>query len=343
MKRGMAVVVLLLAVAGLAASSAQADEYPINYVLQNGKTLANKVVTVNGAVANSQAATPGPLSKIKGEYDLTDESGATIHVKTTSDPPANGIARRVRGTVDASGAVPILVETAGVGIPLPILIGALAVLVILAVVLVVLMVRKPARAPAPAVAAAGSTVAGGPPMVTPTAAATGVPSAPAAKICPKCQTRNDPDANFCESCQEPLRPAPAAKPTVAPTSQEARPSQKATVQIPATPEARPLADLTVVEGEGAKYGTKFALRKERQKIGRREDMDIRLADETASREHASIWWQDGSFYVQDEASTSGTLVNGQKVTRQALSDNDVIQVGKTKLVFRVIPGPPAGA
>jgi len=343
MGRGMVVMLLLLALAACTASATQAAEYPVNYVLQNAKTLANKVVTVRGAVANSQAVTPGPLSKIRGEYDLTDESGATIHVRTTSAPPPNGVERRVRATVDASGTVPVLMETGGVGIPLPVLIAALAVLVILAVVLVVLMVRKPARVPAAVPGVAAGATAAGPPIVSPTAAATATPSATVAKVCPKCQTRNDPDANFCESCREPLRPAAAAKPTVAPTSQEVRPSQKPTVQIPAAPEARPLADLTVVEGEGAKYGTKFALRKEKQKIGRREDMDIRLADETASREHASIWWQDGSFYVQDEASTSGTLVNGQKVTRQALSDNDVIQVGKTKLVFRIIPGPPAGA
>lgn len=103
-----------------------------------------------------------------------------------------------------------------------------------------------------------------------------------------------------------------------------RPSQKPSVLIPSESGERPLADLTVVEGEGSRQGTKLNLRKDRQKIGRRDDMDIRLADETVSREHASIWWQDGSFFIQDEASASGTMVNGQKVTRQALMDNDVI-------------------
>jgi pSer/pThr/pTyr-binding forkhead associated (FHA) protein len=97
-----------------------------------------------------------------------------------------------------------------------------------------------------------------------------------------------------------------------------------------------LADVTVLEGDGTPRGTKFSLKKSRQKIGRREDMDIRLNDETVSREHASIWWEDGSFFIQDEASTASTLVNGQRITRQSLNDNDEIQLGKSKLIFRLI-------
>jgi pSer/pThr/pTyr-binding forkhead associated (FHA) protein len=337
MRRSAVLIVLMMALALTVASKVFAAEYPINYVLQNGKTLANTVVTVRGAVANSQAVTPGPLSKIKGEYDLTDEGGASIHVRTTSDPPANGVARTVKATVEASEAVPVLMEIGGpLGGMNPMLIAALAVLVILAIVLVILMLRKPARAPA--VAGGAPVSAAAPPIVSPTAAVASKTSANAGKICPKCQAKNDADANFCESCREPLRSSGTVKPTVAPTGQSAGQSQKATVQISATPEESPLADLTVVEGDGAKYGTKFTLRKTRQKLGRLENMEIRLNDETISREHASIWWQDGQFYIQDEASTGGTLLNGQKVTRQSLSDNDTIQLGKTKLVFRVIPG-----
>jgi len=333
-------IALALSIAGIVVTTqAVAAVYPVSYVLQNSEQLANKRVTIEGAVSNSTVVTPEPPENLRGEYDLSDQTG-TIHVKTRRKPPPNGDWRKVSGVLDASGATPLLIETGG--IPLWALITALGVLVIVAVVLVVLIARKPrGTARAEAVRAPSATVpASAPPAPAPATSTAGPPI-----VCPKCQSANDPDANFCQNCREPLRmrteaaPPTKAAPTTVAAPQEVKPGEKPTVHIPAAPEERPLGDLTVIEGEGAKYGTRLALRKERQKIGRAENMDIRLADETMSREHASIWWEDGSFYIQDEASTSGTLVNGEKVTRETLADNDVIELGKTKLVFRVIAGP----
>jgi pSer/pThr/pTyr-binding forkhead associated (FHA) protein len=46
-------------------------------------------------------------------------------------------------------------------------------------------------------------------------------------------------------------------------------------------------------------------------------------------------------WIEDLQSLNGTLVNGFPVTRQALSDGDEIQMGDTRLNFRVAP--PAAA
>ncbi|MEY4313395.1 MAG: Inner rane component of cytoplasmic domain, partial [Actinomycetota bacterium] len=37
-------------------------------------------------------------------------------------------------------------------------------------------------------------------------------------------------------------------------------------------------------------------------------------------------------------STNGTLLNGHKVTSSPLEQGDVITIGATKLVFRIVPG-----
>lgn len=339
--------VLSLLIVWLMSCAQAAVETRIGDILKDPQRYSKEQVQVWGVISNVVVSQPeaGTRIKYRGEFDLTGEDKATIHVKTTNKRlPAIGEERYISAVVelDASG-VPLLVQQGPV-IP-PGLIIALAALAVVAVILIVLMVKKPAQ---PTVAPALSTTSGG--LVLGPVGISPISSAPSAKMCPKCQSRYAPTENFCEQCGLALVDAAApgpttggVRPTVLPAGDTVRPSDKPTIQIAAIAEERPLADLTVIDGEGARYGTKFAVRRERQKIGRKDGMDIRLTDETVSREHATIWAQDGTFYIQDEASSSGTTVNGQKITRQSLSDNDIIQMGRTKLVFRVISGPPAGA
>lgn len=83
-------------------------------------------------------------------------------------------------------------------------------------------------------------------------------------------------------------------------------------------------------------GVDFKLFEGRNTIGRDLDCQISVNDNTVSGKHAVLLYREGSYFIQDSLSTSGTRVNGSDtgVNAVALSDGDVIQVGKTIFKFR---------
>ncbi|HEX2075379.1 MAG TPA: DUF3662 and FHA domain-containing protein [Geodermatophilus sp.] len=86
----------------------------------------------------------------------------------------------------------------------------------------------------------------------------------------------------------------------------------------------------VVDGPG----TRHELSAGRNVIGRGTDADIRLPDTGVSRKHVDIVLENGTAVAEDLGSTNGTLVNGRRISRQALSDGDVIRIGHSVLVYR---------
>jgi len=62
-------------------------------------------------------------------------------------------------------------------------------------------------------------------------------------------------------------------------------------------------------------------------IGRRHENDIQLNDLTVSGRHALFTTIPGQVFVEDLASTNGTLVNGNHVKKTTLKHGDVVQVG----------------
>jgi hypothetical protein len=297
-------------------------------ILEHPERFLNQTVAIQGKVVDSRVAADEFNPRIKGEFRLQDQTGGQILVRTYREPPPNDKLMLVKGVVISYGDG-VAIEQRSVLPGSPLLWGALAVLVVLAIVLIVLLVRSPGRL--------------GPAIVyeEPESERPGDVQPPEPKkTCPACGAVNDTDARYCEQCQAQLEPvAPGAGPTVTvPGGSGASLGQGETVVL--GPEESPvIADLFVLEGEGAREGTRFALRKGRQKIGRREDMEIRLYDDAVSREHALIWWEDGRFFIQDLASTGGTFVNGEKISRAPLVDGDTVQMGRTKLVFRMIAPP----
>jgi len=93
---------------------------------------------------------------------------------------------------------------------------------------------------------------------------------------------------------------------------------------------------------GAEIGRDFRLRKNRMVVGRGETADIRLPDDRASREHASVAYtgagrgDDTAFELTDLESTNHTLVNGERVSSVQLRDGDKIQIGDTILKYVVM-------
>ena len=78
-------------------------------------------------------------------------------------------------------------------------------------------------------------------------------------------------------------------------------------------------------------GLEVGIDRERIVIGRGRKADLALAEATISRAHAAFGYDAGGFYIEDLGSTNGTLVNGARVTRQPLKNEDEIQMGKLVL------------
>lgn len=69
-------------------------------------------------------------------------------------------------------------------------------------------------------------------------------------------------------------------------------------------------------------------------IGRHASADIRLTDMSVSRYHAMLTVADGVWTVSDLGSKSGVYVNGVRIKKKALHENDTITVGSRQLVLR---------
>ncbi len=85
---------------------------------------------------------------------------------------------------------------------------------------------------------------------------------------------------------------------------------------------------------GLTMGRAYPLGNENLIIGRGEDADILLDDESVSRHHAKIViLPHGHVMVKDLGSESGTLVNQTPIEAHPLRDGDQIQVGNITLKF----------
>lgn len=69
------------------------------------------------------------------------------------------------------------------------------------------------------------------------------------------------------------------------------------------------------------------------RLGRGSDVDIRIDDPGASRNHCEIVLGN-PVVIRDLGSTNGTLVQGEAVTETEIEDGAEIQIGTTVLVFR---------
>jgi pSer/pThr/pTyr-binding forkhead associated (FHA) protein len=69
-------------------------------------------------------------------------------------------------------------------------------------------------------------------------------------------------------------------------------------------------------------------------IGRGPDCDIRLAVDSVSRKHAKVALRNEEYHVEDMNSTNGVYVNGVRVVKCVLRDNDQIEMGGVKIIFK---------
>lgn len=83
-------------------------------------------------------------------------------------------------------------------------------------------------------------------------------------------------------------------------------------------------------------GKRYPITHSRTVIGRGSDADITVDDTGISRKHVEILWDGARAQVNDLGSTNGSLLNGNPVSRAPLPPDSVIDIGRTRIVFRVL-------
>ena len=83
-------------------------------------------------------------------------------------------------------------------------------------------------------------------------------------------------------------------------------------------------------------GTRHPLTAARTIIGRGSDADITVDDTGISRKHVEILWDGKRGQVNDLGSTNGSKLNGRAVKKAPLEPDSVIEIGRTRMVFRVL-------
>jgi pSer/pThr/pTyr-binding forkhead associated (FHA) protein len=68
-------------------------------------------------------------------------------------------------------------------------------------------------------------------------------------------------------------------------------------------------------------------------IGRSTECDIQLGVQNVSRKHARVFAHNEEYLIEDLESTNGVFVNGIKIVKCVLRNNDQIDIGGVKLVF----------
>ena len=83
-------------------------------------------------------------------------------------------------------------------------------------------------------------------------------------------------------------------------------------------------------------GKRHPITHSRTIIGRGSDATITVDDTGISRKHVEILWDGKRAQANDLGSTNGSLLNGQPLSQAPLPPDSVIDIGRTRIVFRVL-------
>ena len=86
---------------------------------------------------------------------------------------------------------------------------------------------------------------------------------------------------------------------------------------------------------GANEGQSFPISRSCMTVGRGDQADIVIDDESLSRRHLEVSYRNLEFRLKDLDSSNGTFLNGSEVKEYALRNGDKIMAGETVLLFGV--------
>jgi diguanylate cyclase (GGDEF)-like protein len=87
---------------------------------------------------------------------------------------------------------------------------------------------------------------------------------------------------------------------------------------------------------GPGMGTRFPLNHSAIVLGRGQNCDIQVSEQSVSRRHARVEPGDDGYYAYDLQSTNGTFVNEEPVGEKRLQDGDYLRVGNC--IYRFLAG-----
>jgi len=96
----------------------------------------------------------------------------------------------------------------------------------------------------------------------------------------------------------------------------------------------------LVYRSGRFQGQKLALTRSVVSIGREEDNDIWLDDETSSRYHAELAWDAEQVYITDCESLNGVLLNGRRIRGTlVIKGGDLLEIGSHRFLLEIAEHP----
>jgi len=99
----------------------------------------------------------------------------------------------------------------------------------------------------------------------------------------------------------------------------------------------PTASLEIIRGPFT--GAAFQIDRPVCSIGRGEQSDVRLRDESVSSAHATLLRKGNTWYVVDLRSVNGTFVDGYSVAgERELHTGATLRVGAVEMLFRSFVG-----
>ena len=96
------------------------------------------------------------------------------------------------------------------------------------------------------------------------------------------------------------------------------------------------ACLVLIYPPGPQMGRRYTLDRAETHIGRGSDCAIVVDFDSVSRRHACVSRRAGATIVTDLKSTNGTYVNEEPISRVALANGDLVQVGNA--IFKFLTG-----
>ncbi len=149
--------------------------------------------------------------------------------------------------------------------------------------------------------------------------------------CKQCGEKVEGDWILCPHCNGELVELDSSD-----TYAEEERTRKMRVDETDAPESLPQGIRVLLEVvDGPARGMEYEVKKGRITVGR-GDADLIIRDPKVSRKHFALEiWSRDIAYIQDLASTNGTYLNGVKITKTRLKHGDEIQVGDSRLKFKI--------